>query len=258
MDRRSIDMKNNKKQTKDYDVTAEALKERICKYDRNGVLYQLKKGALDRLPGEDRISVIQQILMLRDMRLVDILAKQLDFFTADMFEIDLNNRLNHDFVDEILDKHTKKFDFSDEQVCDQIFTLARTVGNAKLCSILMKKTTPSDDAIVEALFHAATERDAKGQILALDASGYDIQTENSADETVAVLLKRRITKYTYPSGKKGIQMRRADLNTLQFLEELVQARMHAKKSRKHFLIGSVAGVAVIALLSFGTIFLSQL
>ncbi|MDD3402143.1 MAG: hypothetical protein PHQ72_02140 [Hespellia sp.] len=239
----------DKKMTKEYDITAESLKGCIRKYDRDGVCYLLKKDALNLISQEERTSVIQQMILLRDMRLIHLLAGQLDFFTADMFEIDLNNRLNNDFVSEVLDKYEKKFDFSDEQVCERIFTLARIVGNTKLCRLLMKKTSPSEDAIVETLYQASIGKDAKEQILALDQAGYHINARNSAEETVASLLKKRISKYAYPSGKKGIQMRRADQNTLQFLEDTASYREDSKKSRMKLLGGSLAGIIVIALLS---------
>lgn len=245
--------KKKENSTSNLEVSAESLKERIRKYDRKGVLYLLKEGAMSQISEDDKVSVIQQIVMLRDMRLIDELAKSLEHFTVDMLDVDVNNRLNNDFVSDILDKYNKKFDLSDDTVCDEVFSLARTVGNAKLCATMMKKTSPSEDAIVDALFQAAIEKDAKTQITALDNAGYDVRTKNSAEMSAADLLRKRIENYTYPSGKKGIQMKLSDQNALVYLEDLAESKESAKKTRMTMLKVIAATVVVVAALSAGIV-----
>ena len=242
----------NENTTTELTVSMKTLKERICKYDRSSVLYLLNENVMDQIPAVDQPAVIQQIVMLRDMKLIDALAKHLNDFTVDMMDIDLNNRLNNDFINNILNNYSKKFDLSDEQTCNDVFSLARTVGNSKLCASLMKKTSPSDDLIVDTLLRAAVEKDPKSQIEALDKAGYKIHTKNSANQTAADLLRKRITDYTYPSGKKGIQMKRADQNTLQYLEQAAAKKDETKKNRLTLIKGSMIAIVVVAFLSAAT------
>lgn len=220
------------------------------------------------------VTGIEKAIKNRDMKQVEILAGELEHLSADMFQMDLSNQLNRDFVNQILDQYSKKFDVTDAKEYTALFKLACDSGNDKICSTLLKQKAEQEqyvmlagaqgeafkllcktkssgldtDTIVSVLFAAALTRDAESRLDQLAEAGYAITTENSQKKTVMNLLEERINNKSYPVGKKGIQMKTIDQNTLLHLKYMPEKTVTKEKKNKT-LIGCIAGgVAVLAVI----------
>ncbi len=137
-------MSNREKNPSAADITPENLEKAIDKYQRQDVMRMLKGGVLSGLDDETRAAICHRLAGLRSMEIMDVLSRQKDPFTADMLNLDFDVFQNRNFVRDVLNKYSKKFDCSDEEECNKLFALACTVDDEKTVKTLIRQKKASD------------------------------------------------------------------------------------------------------------------
>ena len=95
----------------------EQLEQELKNHRRTEVVRLLKEGALEEVPEQEKTDICNRLLALRDKNVMEILAKKLPLFWPEMLKLDYKNWNNREFVDGILTKYHKKFDWQDDAVC---------------------------------------------------------------------------------------------------------------------------------------------
>ncbi len=254
--------------------TYEDLAQAISKFNRDEVLRILKSKAVDITSLDNTQEVYGQLVALRDLRIMDCLASQMEYFNQDMFQVDLENGRNRDFINQVLTKHYKKFNLNDTQTADALFSLSLAVGNVKIPTAIMKKNTTPEmyvalaassnttfsllhpvktssldaNTVVDILYAAALCDNGQARLKDLMDSDYSITTANEDGQTVMDLLEKHIEENNYPTNKRGNQQKLADKNTLQFLRRCLKEDPSAEKAKKKKItIGCVvAGIVLVA------------
>ena len=269
------------KKTEIQPISIDTLREEMKKFHRDEVLKILKGKTLNLTDYDDYDTICHELIELRDMRIVDCLSQQMEHFQVSMFDVDLDNGRNRDFINEVLAKHYKKFDLGGTQVRNDLFEIACKVGNTKLPAQLLKKDATREqyvslaassnttfalllnikpasldaDAIVDILYAASLTSNAQNRMTQLMDAGYRIDTTNTAGDTVISLLEERIEHFSYSSNKKGLQNQQADKSTLAFLKHSAKDDPIAKKQKQHKIIigcviGGIALIAAVIVFSF--------
>lgn len=257
----------------DMPVSFASLKQAIKVRDREQIIRQLKEGALEEVPAEEKIQLCQNVIALRDMRVADQLVKSLGTLTPDMVQIDFRNWKNREFVSKFLEKYKNKFDWKEEQICEALFETACEVENPEIVSqcIRQKKAVfryprlggesqelfdlisgvkqddLNPDLIVELLFFAAQTQDGADRLRQLQSMGYNLYEKNSEGKDLSDLLAEKIRSGKYPKNKSGEILRGQDKNVLQFLERNAREPEPEEKTKwKKFLpVGIIAAAVVL-------------
>ncbi len=277
-------MRKNEKKKKtagenfgDMPVSFASLKQAIKVRDREQIIRQLKEGALEEVPAEEKIQLCQNVIALRDMRAAEQLVKSLGTLTPDMVQIDFRNWKNREFVSKFLEKYKNKFDWKEEKICEALFETACEVENPEIVSqcIRQKKAVfryprlggesqelfdlisgvkqddLNPDLIVELLFFAAQTQDGVDRLRQLQSMGYNLYEKNSEGKDLSDLLAEKIRSGKYPKNKSGEILRGQDKNVLQFLERNAREPEPEEKPKwKKFLpVGII--VAAVVLIAAG-------
>lgn len=257
----------------DTPVSLASLKQAIKSRDREQLIRQLKEGALEETPAEEKIQLCQNVIALRDMRAADQLVKSLGTLTPDMVQIDFRNWKNREFVSKFLEKYKNKFDWKDEQTCEALFETACEVENVEIVGQCIrqkkaifcyprlgresqelfdlisnvKQDDLNSDLIVELFFYAAQTQDGTERLQRLQSMGYDLYETNSDGKRVSDLLSAKIRSGKYPKNKSGEILRGQDKNVLQFLERNAREPEPEEKPKwKKFLpIGIIAAAIIL-------------
>lgn len=237
---------------------SELLQKLIREYKREEIRTYLKKGILKELSGEEKGPLLQELVALRDMQIVKILSKELDTFNPDMLDIDCSNWQNRNFISEILDKYPKKFDWTDDQVCEKLFDFAcrvthpgtaeriirkkkavsryyRLAGGADDLFALLKEVKPSELTVeqrLDIILEASTTEQEVERLMQLEEWGYDLKEKNAHGATVNILLEEKIRNTHYPKNRSGELQRKKDRNALNRLNSIQNPRPEAEEEKK--------------------------
>lgn len=111
---------------------AKELHKAARKRDKKEVLFLLKKKTLEQIDNiEEKQQIITEIVNLRSLDIMKILAKKQTSFYPKMFEMNMSNYMNRDFMNRVLSKYGRKFDLEDVQVKKWMMKTACKVGNKK-------------------------------------------------------------------------------------------------------------------------------
>ncbi|MGN0485352.1 MAG: FKBP-type peptidyl-prolyl cis-trans isomerase [Lachnospiraceae bacterium] len=243
------------------------LKAAIKAMKRTEVEKLLKKGALECVPGGEKTDICRRLVALRDEKIMAVLAKKLDRFTPNLFQLDLTNWNNRNFVSEILGKYRKKFDLNDGSVCEQLFEIACQVDHKPTVSYLVKEkkakrfywllaesaedlfdvllTIPADtfdaDERVEILYRAAMAENGQERLEELQKKNYSFEEKTSDGKTLETFV-REAAKAVKRSQAHGNEI----LRYLQKKRENPNAEIAVKKINGQEQTTSKKWVPVIA------------
>lgn len=252
----------------------EMMKTEMKNKNRAQVLRLLKEGAFEQLTEQEIPSTCRELISLRDAQIVAELAKKVDIFTPEMLELDWNNWNDCQFVDQILNKYSKKFCWQDEEVCNKLFEIACIVGNEKTVLSLMKQkkaanlysklaassdelfavllksklTEFSQDQIVDMIAYATLSGKANVRLKSLLDKKFDFSTKNAQAETAVDVVKKIIEDKKYDKNKTGSLKKTQDANALQFLMKVEKGLIEEEPKKiewKKVLPISIAAVVVV-------------
>ena len=254
----------------------EQLEQELKNHRRTEVVRLLKEGALEEVPEQEKTDICNRLLALRDKNVMEILAKKLPLFWPEMLKLDYKNWNNREFVDGILTKYHKKFDWQDDAVCEEMFEIACAVENKKTVRFLMQQkraaskypllATGSDalfqlvsqinvleltgDLEMEFLVCAATSDKAEERLKVLKEKGFDLSVKNAAGKTAGDVLEERIRTGQYDKNRSGNLKRQRDRDALKYLKRLEQG-IEAKEEKRPISKKTIVWIAVMAVLIVG-------
>ncbi|MCD7980742.1 MAG: FKBP-type peptidyl-prolyl cis-trans isomerase [Clostridiales bacterium] len=238
----------DKKKDNVQEMNLENLNHAIDRYQRENVMSLLRGGALTGLTGEERTRTCRRLASLRSMEIMDFLSRQKEPFTADMLRLDFSVFQNKKFVQEVLEKYSKKFDLSDAEECRKLFSLACSVDDGKTVRNLIrqKKATDCyerigaasmpvfeqiavipvgmihDDQRVDLFFQACLSKEYEEKIAFMRESGIDFFMKNTAGKNVIDLFEERLKTFHYSNDKKGRMQKLREEQTLIMLKKIQQ------------------------------------
>lgn len=253
--------------------TIQELKEAIRTYKRNEVYVAIEDGILTELPEEEQAAVYQSIFKLRDLHIVEGMAKKIDVFKPEYIELNFGNHQDSTFIKEVLHKYKKKFNLNNEQVCNKLFDIACQVGAknvlidfikekkaenryAKLGAAndeifaLVSRLQPKEmacDVKVELYLCVAEHMKGAERLEKLYRLGFDLEQENNKKETLEILLENRI-KNAKNTGKRADLSRVRDQKLLTKLRKLLEGTQEKKSwfAKPYVLAGG--GVLLLAVI----------
>ena len=234
----------------------EFLKKLIQEYRREEIREQLKKGILKEIPEEEKMRTLQNLIALRDVQIVKILSKELDTFNPQILDIDCSSWQNRDFIADVLNKYSKKFDWKNDGVCEELFDLAcrvthpataeRIIRQKKAVSQyyrlaagaddlfeLLKAVKPSELAVeqrLDIMLEAATAEKGAERLRQLEEWGYDLKEKNAEGDTVNTLLEKKIKNARYAKNRSGELQRKKDRNALNRLRSIQNSKQEEEES----------------------------
>lgn len=224
-----------------YKLIEEENTEKICEMIQGDVL--------DSMDNEEVKRVFRLLMQLRNLEVIDALAKRSRYFPPEMLDIEIHNHNDKDFVANVLSKYGKKFRFKDPDVAGVLFETAckaeclsmlnfllgkglaeweypRLIsGSEKLLPIVEKIRVAGlhPDTIVTFFVEAAISDQCEKRIQNLMDLGFKITTVNSEGKTAVDVLRSGIESFPYSKDKKGQQEKLKDeqgLKTLQRFSSL--------------------------------------
>lgn len=220
------------------------LYEAIKKYDRAGVLALLKKNALSEIEDEqEREKLIADMIALKSHDIIKELEKQIKFFTAEMFRLDMTNYHNRTFMKEVFLKYGRKFDLGNKEMLPWLMKMAclsdcrqmaekvlkTAEGNQYLCYL-----ADADDHVFQAakcvsvdyippeitirfLVETAKQKDGVKRLRFLKRNGFNLRTmdiqENTPVSTLEQVLRQK------PKNKAEIMQQNVCREALKRLKE---------------------------------------
>lgn len=265
----------SRKKTMDQMEFVEAIRTR----KRELVLKGMKEGILTQYEGTERHQICKQIFELKDIRMINELAKQREEFKPEYLQMDFSNWSNCQFVQEILRKYKKKFDFDDPYTSEELFEIVCAVRDEKQVMEFIKneyavekygqlggaadsifqvlkrldKELVEDGQKVESYYQAAIQKNGAERIQALYSWGYDLELRNKNGKNVQDLLRERIKSYQYPKNRTGEVMRKRDQSTVKRIETILKPKeplSEEKTDKKHLEIGLIIGIVCVLTIAF--------
>lgn len=254
------------------------LEQEMKHHNRDKVVELLKDGALEQVSEEEQ-QFYCELMALRDKRIVTILSKRLSVFDVSMLKMDLNNWNNREYISFVLDKYHSKFNWEDEDVCEEMFAIACKVENKKILRFLIEQKkvvsqypmlmSGSDsvfkmiskikldeldnDLIVEMIVQAATSGKAEERLLTLQRKGVNIATRNEEEKTASEVLEARIQDTRYSKNRSGALKRKQDQAALQYLVRVEKGLIVEEEKTISKKIIVLIGICVLALIVGGTV-----
>lgn len=211
---------------------------------------------------------MKEKVALRDEKVIAQLAKEVQTFEPNMFDLDLKNWKNREFVGKIMDKYHKKFDWTDDAVCEEMFDIACVVENKKTLLYLIKqrravskyaklaagtdelfalvsKINPAEldnDVVVDFVVEAALSDKAPERLRILKQKGFSLTTKNAKDETAEQILEAKVQTGKYDKNRSGSLKKQQDKDALQYFKKLVSGQISEEK--KPFPIKIVVPIAI--------------
>lgn len=155
-------------------------------------------------------------------------AGELEKFTPEMFDINLMNVNNREFMCVIFDDFGSKFDVSEETTAAWAIEMACKVGSTSMVKRILnnnksvkgiqyiaeadeeifnllkkQKSNISDEAVVDIIVKTAVHSEARIRLAYLKKWGYNLEAKNSAGQTAKDILRARLGKVE-AKGKKGV------------------------------------------------------
>ena len=254
----------------------ELLKQEIQKNHKSEVVNLLKDGAYEQITEEERLTFCVELMNLRDKDIVAFLAKNLKQFEPEMFAMDLDNWNNREFVNFVLDKYSKKFDWNDDRVCNMMFEVACKSGSVKTVRYLIKQRRAfskyaqmgkaSDDIfeltslirpdeleneyIVDMIVQAALSGREVDRLQKLESCGFDFKLKNGREQTAVEVLEERIENTKYAKNKTGELQKQKDKKVLAYLEKMQSGLIKPEvqsTSKKKWIAFIAAGAILLAI-----------
>ncbi len=227
--------------------SSDELKKAINKKHIDKVCEMIDAGILEDMSNEELKDVFRSSMPLRNMDIIDLLAKKSHYFPIEMLDIEISSHNDKDFVSNVLNKHGKKFKFKEhgdrlfEVACKAdckpylLFLLGKGLGESQyprlisgsdtllevLSEIKVKALHP--DTVVTFFVEAAISGQSEKRIQELIDLGFDISAVNSAGKNACDMLRTGIESYNYGKGKQGKTEKQRDLQGLKTLERLYSA-----------------------------------
>lgn len=226
------------------------------KRDKKEVLFLLKKNTLEQIDNiEEKQQIITEIVNLRSLDIMKILAKKQTSFYPKMFEMNMSNYMNRDFMNRVLSKYGRKFDLEDVQVKKWMMKTACKVGNKKMVQEVLKsrngynylpylantdkhifdivKTIVADyvppEIVIELIIQAAKEKDGEERLRILRKTGYSFEEKDAKGRTVVNLMELKAKDRKEKQNQKLYKDALKHLKTVQWTEK-------RNKLRKLFIV----------------------
>jgi trigger factor len=282
--------KNKKKEKApkiELEPTAENLKRELKQYHREAVTKLVQKGALDQIDSEEELEVYRNIVSLRELKLIGIIAKKKGRLNPEWFRIDHSVYKNNAFVRSVFKKYQKSFNLNSEDVCSTVFEIALLTDDTDTVSLFIKKKKMTekypllaggsdamfqlvfskgikkwdDDQIVELYAVAASAPDGQSRIRKLYLSGLDPATKNQDGLTAEEVLEEQIGQKKYTKNRAGELKRTQDQQAFRYLHKITRGDDTVEKEKnpvwKYVLIGAVivavtVGIICLCIAVYGT------
>ena len=216
---------------------------------------------------------MKEQVALRDEKVIAKLAKEMDKFEPSMLDLDLNNWKNKEFVSLIMDKYYKKFDWSDDSVCEEMFDLACKVENKKTILYLIKqkravckyanlagasdalfglisKIKPEEldnDYIVAFIVNATLSEKAVVRLKELKQRGFDLSAKTAKDETAEQIIEEKVRCGKYDKNRSGSLKKQQNRDALQYLKKLTGGFVQEEKKAFPWKVVTPIAIAVVVL-----------
>ncbi len=216
---------------------------------------------------------MKEQVALRDEKVIAKLAKEVQTFEPDMLDLDLRNWRNREFVNLVMDKYQKKFDWTNDAVCEEMFDIACAVDNKKTILFLIKqkravskyaklaggsddlfdlvtKINPAElenDQIVDFIVTATLSDKAATRLKVLKQQGFDLSTKTAKNETAEEILEAKIHTGKYEKNRSGSLKKQQDKDALQYLKRLAGGLIPEEKKPFPWKIVAPVAVAVVIL-----------
>lgn len=236
----------SKTKTTPLEINLNNLEDAISRYQRENVMYLLKNGVLSGLSDEKLTQIRQRLVSLRSTEVMDFLSRRKEPFTADMMQLDFGVFQNKKFVQEMLDKYSKKFDFSNEDECKKLFALACSVDDEKMIQQLIrqKKATDCykmlgrasmpvfkqvtlitsgmihDDQRVNLYLDACLSGEYEEKLAFMHENKIDFFLKNTDGKNVIDLMEERLITNRYSNDKKGRLQKLQEQQVLNLLKKI--------------------------------------
>ena len=210
------------------------------------VLEAVKQGALSEVGEEERSSLCQELLALRNMKIADALVKQVGYLDGDMFALmDMKNWNNREFANRVIARYKKKFHWEQEEACEKMVKLACDLNNPSLAMGLVKKKKgvkqygmlagASEDLFLcllradqslfspedrrQILLGAACSENPVERLKRLKAAGYPLEEKDKEGKTLENDMQERVGSTRYSKNRGGELRRRKSKEALQYLQQ---------------------------------------
>ena len=232
---------------KDSCFTLEELKKETKKRHTANVYEMLEADVLNELTNDEIKEVFRDLMELRNLDVISLLAKKSHYFPIEMLDIEIKNHKDKDFVSNVLNKYGKKFKFKEhgdrlfEVACKAeckpylLFLLSKGLGESQyprlisgsdtllevLNEIKVKALHP--DTVVTFYVEAAIADQNDKRIQELIDLDFNIGAINSNGKTACEMLREGIESYNYGNDKQGKTEKQRDLQGLKTLEKFYAA-----------------------------------
>ena len=211
----------------------------LCQMVRGGALYYIEES--------DSISVLKDLLLVRDMKVMNEVSRHINYFPTEMLEeIDLTNYKTREFVGRFLSRYINKFSYDEEKHAETLFAKACICESIDAIRFLMKKglaesqypriisstekvrrllsevktSALSNDTISTFFLEAALTDFPEDRIYDLLKYNFNILVINSDGLNVVDAFRKGIDNYVYPKNKQGTLERQHDEGGLKILEKI--------------------------------------
>ena len=220
--------------------------EELNKEIKNGhsakVYEMLEADVLGGLNNDEIREVFRALMGLRNLDIMNLLAKKSHYFPIEMLDIEIKNHNDKDFVSNVLSKYGKKFKFKEhgdrlfEVACKAeckpylLFLLGKGLGESQYPRLISGSDTLLEvlnevkvkalhpDTVVTFFVEAAIAEQNEKRIQELIDLGFDITAVNTNGKTACEMLQAGIESYNYGNDKRGKNEKQRDLQGLKTLE----------------------------------------
>lgn len=250
------------------DEFLKALKE----YKRDDVAKLLETGIINEVSSENLDDIVVKVVSLRDVKVMDVLAKTLKPLPVTALNLDMKNRNNQDFITTLLTKYTEYFDLKDEAVAGVLFEKACETGSVTAVKTFIKKNIgrtnigkmgSACDEIFELLrkygasafsaeervsiyTDAAFSREGAERLVKLADWGFDVKEETTDGKSCRNALKAKIDGDKYPNNKSGVAAKQHDKSTLSALDRISKINTKKRITAKQVICVLLALVLLVA------------
>ena len=216
---------------------------------------------------------MKEQVALRDEKVIAKLAKEIEKFEPSMLDLDLNNWKNKEFVNLLMDKYYKKFDWADDLVCEEMFDIACKVENKKTLLFLIKqkkavckyanlagasdslfelisKIKPEElenDQVVAFVVNATLSEKATTRLKVLKQKGFDLSAKTAKGETAEQIMEERVQNGKYEKNRSGSLKKQQDKDALQYLKKLAGGLILDEKKPFPWKIVTPIAIAVVVI-----------
>ena len=177
------------------------LTKEINKSHTDSVYKMIEDGVLETMDNEEIKNTFRSLMSLRNMDIIDLLAKKSHYFPIEMLLFLLGKGLGES-------QYPRLISGSD--------TLLEVLSEIKVKAL-------HQDTVVTFFVEAAISDQSEKRIRELIDLGFDITAVNSSGKNACDMLRTGIESYNYGKGKQGKTEKQRDLQGLKTLERLYSA-----------------------------------